>query len=591
MPTDQELAQLAEIAAEKVAKRLGARAPGLPETSVDAPLRSVAPTPQIVEIEELLRKFVAERGRNDQEIGEALSCFQDALEHILDRMDALEGTQAPNDAQQTSAASPWLDDDQAEQAAAAEAPPTRASSPESIAANVAASEIRLSRETTLQDTSPSAEAAKPSLTTMATVLSARAQPRYLMTASLAAFLLAGYWLASGPKLLPAIEAIGQRTEPGLMDREASASPAQTNARAVEEPAPRLRAGEPSAPAADEKGGNFAPEPIIRAQQPSSETQTAVEGSRQGGDNAQTARPELPSTGPSISGPVGITVQQGSASLSPEDIMRLRQRQRMASLSTRLGQEAATTSNGASFPTPTAVGTAEPVSSMSGEAEAKKILELPPAMIGPMSLRLAAARGDASAQFSVAMRFAEGKGVKQDFEQAAFWYQRAAAQGLAAAQYRLATLYERGLGVGADTGRARTWYKRAADQGNVKAMHNLAVLLAGRDGQPDYASAAKWFAEAADRGLTDSQYNLGVLHESGLGTSKDLAAAYKWFALAARGGDKEALRRRELVRSKLDAATVKVADVQISAWHPLPTESEMNDPQAAGDVWRNRAATN
>src|SRR5690606_8186351 len=188
------------------------------------------------------------------------------------------------------------------------------------------------------------------------------------------------------------------------------------------------------------------------------------------------------------------------------------------------------------------------------------VEMPPAMLGPLSLRHAASKGDPRAQFEVAARFAEGKGVPQDFGQAATWYQRAATQGLAAAQYRLGALYERGLGVTADTARARVWYKRAAEQGNLRAMHNLAVLSAGRPGiQPDYPSAVQWFTEAADRGLADSQYNLGILYESGLGVPANNIEAYKWYALAARSGDKDATKRRDIVRNKLDARSVRAAD--------------------------------
>ena len=114
------------------------------------------------------------------------------------------------------------------------------------------------------------------------------------------------------------------------------------------------------------------------------------------------------------------------------------------------------------------------------------VSLPPATVGPLSLRLAAANGDPSAAFEVGARLAEGKGTSQNFTEAITWYQKSAAQGFAQAQYRLGTLYERGLGVKADVARAQSWYERAAEQGHIKAMHNLAVLSAGRStGSPDY----------------------------------------------------------------------------------------------------------
>ena len=128
------------------------------------------------------------------------------------------------------------------------------------------------------------------------------------------------------------------------------------------------------------------------------------------------------------------------------------------------------------------------------------------------------------------------------------------------------MYERGQGVANDLGRARSWYQAAAEKGNVKAMHNLAVSLSGREaGNLDYTLAAKWYAEAAAHGLADSQFNLGILAEHGLGMQKSLADAYKWFALAATAGDAEAAKRKELIKLKLDAASLAAAEQAIAAW--------------------------
>jgi localization factor PodJL len=219
-----------------------------------------------------------------------------------------------------------------------------------------------------------------------------------------------------------------------------------------------------------------------------------------------------------------------------------------------------------------------------------LVEMPPAQSGPLSLRLAAQKGDPAAQFEIAARFAEGKGIKQDFKEAMTWYQRAAQQGFTPAQYRLATLYERGLNGGPDLQRARLWYQRAADQGNVKAMHNLAVLSAGSDtsGASDYPTAAQWFGEAAKRGLADSQFNLAVLTESGLGVAKDPIEAYKWFALAARNGDKEATRRRDQMLARLQPSEVRTAESRVAAWRAVPADPRANDARAAGEYLRAQA---
>jgi localization factor PodJL len=221
----------------------------------------------------------------------------------------------------------------------------------------------------------------------------------------------------------------------------------------------------------------------------------------------------------------------------------------------------------------------------------RALELPPATVGPLSLRLAAAQGDASAEFEVASRLAEGKGTDQNIPEAVRWYQRSATKGFAQAQYRLGTFFERGLGMKADPARAKAWYQRAADQGNVKAMHNLAVLAAGRAAEsPDYKTAAQWFTQAAGYGLADSQFNLAVLTESGLGVEKDMVQAAMWFTLAARSGDKEAIRRAGLMKSKMDKTDLAAADHLVKSWQALTPDKLANDAKFAGEAWKSRQTT-
>ena len=218
--------------------------------------------------------------------------------------------------------------------------------------------------------------------------------------------------------------------------------------------------------------------------------------------------------------------------------------------------------------------------------------LPPADLGPLPLRQAAAEGDARAQYAIALRYAEGQGTPQNLNEAVRWLERAASAGLAPAQYRLAVLYERGQGVAKDLGRARSWYQAAAEKGNVKAMHNLAVSASGRaDGSADYALASKWYGEAAAYGLADSQFNLGILAEHGLGMPKNLTEAYKWFALAAKNGDAEAAKRRDLVKQELDPASLAAAEQTIQAWTAKPAAQGANEVAELQEWADASAATN
>jgi localization factor PodJL len=195
--------------------------------------------------------------------------------------------------------------------------------------------------------------------------------------------------------------------------------------------------------------------------------------------------------------------------------------------------------------------------------------LPPAIGGP-ALRAAAIAGDMSAQYEIAVRFGDGRGVPRDERQAAYWLELAVKQGLAPAQFRLGGYYEKGIGVKKDLAIARDLYLAAAAKGNGKAMHNLAVLYAdGVNGRPDYHTAALWFRKAADRGITDSQYNLAILYAHGSGEPQNYTEAYKWFALAAKQGDVEAANKRDDIAAQLDEQTLAAADLAVKSWKPEP----------------------
>ena len=202
-----------------------------------------------------------------------------------------------------------------------------------------------------------------------------------------------------------------------------------------------------------------------------------------------------------------------------------------------------------------------------------------------ALRAAAAGGDPAAEYEIAQRYVEGRGLPQDLAAAADWFDRAAKQGLAPAQFRLGSFYEKGLGVTKSLEAARQLYSAAADAGNAKAMHNLAVLYAeGIDGKPDYPTASKWFRKAADYGLPDSQYNLGVLYARGIGVEANLSEAFKWFTLAARDGDREAVLKRDDVGSRLDQASLAAAKLAIQNFVPQQQPEAATQPMVPPGGW-------
>jgi localization factor PodJL len=169
----------------------------------------------------------------------------------------------------------------------------------------------------------------------------------------------------------------------------------------------------------------------------------------------------------------------------------------------------------------------------------------PSSIGP-ALRQALAAKNPAALYELGVRFAEGRGVTQNMNVAAGWFEQAAQSGFTPAQFRLASMMEKGEGLKKDPQAASRLYRLAADKGHAKAMHNLAVLHAeGLGGQPDYANAAHWFRRAAAFGIADSQYNLGVLY--------------------ARGGDADAAKKRDSIAERLDSKSLNEAKQAVKSF--------------------------
>ena len=141
-----------------------------------------------------------------------------------------------------------------------------------------------------------------------------------------------------------------------------------------------------------------------------------------------------------------------------------------------------------------------------------------------------------AQFRLGMHYYFGKGVPQDYVEAAKWFRFAADQGLDHAQFELGTAYEDGRGVPQSYVDAEKWFRLAAEQGLDSAQFSLGMLYSNGQGIPqNFAEAAKWFRLAADQGFDRAQFNLGILHFLGQGVSQNDAEAVKWFRLAADQG--------------------------------------------------------
>ena len=194
--------------------------------------------------------------------------------------------------------------------------------------------------------------------------------------------------------------------------------------------------------------------------------------------------------------------------------------------------------------------------------------------------------DPAAFIEVARRYGQGDIFQRDIKKSAFWYRQAAEKQNPVAQYRLGTLYEEGIGLNKDANEARRWYMRASDNGNALAMHNIAVLYTeGAFGEVDFQEAFKWFERGASYGIKDSQFNLGILYVRGLGVNASLPQAYKWFDIVARGGDADAVEKRDDVAKALQPEQLEAIKKESASWKKTEWIASANIVTPPPSFWR------
>jgi hypothetical protein len=198
---------------------------------------------------------------------------------------------------------------------------------------------------------------------------------------------------------------------------------------------------------------------------------------------------------------------------------------------------------------------------------------------------AAEGGNSDAQLQLAILYAKGEGVPQDYIVAAKWFRAAADHGSARAQYDLGVLYERGRGVPVDVAEAAKWYLKAAEGKYPLAQFNLAVCYTkGQGVRKDLSEAALWYRRAALQGVVQAMINLGTMYERGDGVPASPVDAYAWYLAASRRGNEAAAKRADEIFAalpKLDQirAEALAADVAGSIHEYSPAAAAAPQPAA------------
>lgn len=145
---------------------------------------------------------------------------------------------------------------------------------------------------------------------------------------------------------------------------------------------------------------------------------------------------------------------------------------------------------------------------------------------------AADSGDSAACYKLGNAYLMGDGVKQDYDQAAVWYERSVAKGNIKAQCALAGLLWAGQGTQQNRLRAVKLWQQCALLGMRDAALRLAqAYQEGFEGKPDGENCFHWAKVAAEKGDKQACLLLAHCYRTGFGCAKDPEAAAMWQAKA------------------------------------------------------------
>ena len=155
----------------------------------------------------------------------------------------------------------------------------------------------------------------------------------------------------------------------------------------------------------------------------------------------------------------------------------------------------------------------------------------------------AQKGNALAMHDLGRMLADGLGREIDMQTAHVWYSKALAAFHAVerqkkkryAEYRIGKLYATGLGCKQDYGDAARWFQLSADKGYKYAQYSLAGLFRrGQGVEQDDARALELYTASAQQDFPYAAYELGKMYRDGIGCEKDAEASEQWYRQAFAG---------------------------------------------------------
>ncbi|MBT7968233.1 MAG: sel1 repeat family protein, partial [Methylococcales bacterium] len=129
-------------------------------------------------------------------------------------------------------------------------------------------------------------------------------------------------------------------------------------------------------------------------------------------------------------------------------------------------------------------------------------------------------------------YKKGKGVPKDYKEAVKWFKLAAKKGNVSAQNNLGVMYKKGKGVLKDYKESVKWFKLASKERHAKSQYDLGIMYRDGLGVIQYDKESIWWIKkSAEKGFPEAQNNLGERYSEGKGFTQDNEEAIKWFKLA------------------------------------------------------------
>lgn len=178
-------------------------------------------------------------------------------------------------------------------------------------------------------------------------------------------------------------------------------------------------------------------------------------------------------------------------------------------------------------------------------------------------------------------------LAKDYTQSMSCTENFANRGDIVAEYYLGLMYYKGRGTRQDYKKALFWFNKSADHAYPPAENSLGVLYDNGQGViQNFRTAFSWYLKAASKGHVIAQNNIGQMYYKGRGVLSNYKQAYVWFLIAASNGHKEAMQLRDslsvtLLPKQLESAqdeAKKIADA-IDAGSFMLSENKVPEVKA------------